>query len=138
MNKDSGGKGIPDELCQIVKDDAIKVLHSICYYIWKAQQWPQDWKRSVFIPMSKKGNAKECSDCHTIFLISHGSKVMFKNLQARHQQYVNSQLPDVQVEFRIEEEQEIRLPTSVGSWRKQGSFKITSTSASLIVWCASQ
>ena len=83
MNKASGGDGIPVELFQILKDDAMKVLHSICQHIWKTQQWPQDWKRSIFIPISKKGNAKECSNCHTIALISHASKVIFKILQAR-------------------------------------------------------
>ena len=83
MNKASGGDGIPVELFQILKDDAVKVLHSICQQIWKTQRWPQDWKRSVFIPVPKKGNAKECSKCHTIALISHASKVMLKILQAR-------------------------------------------------------
>ena len=102
MNKASGGDGIPVELFQILKDDAVKVLHSICQQIWKTQQWPQpqDWKRSVFIPISKKGNAKECSNYHTIALISHASKVMLKILQARLQQYVNHELPDVQAGFR--------------------------------------
>ena len=99
-NKASGGDGIPVELFQILKDDAVKVLHSICQQIWKTQQWPQDWKRSVFIPISKKGNAKECSNYHTIALISHASKVMLKILQARLQQYVNRELPDVQAGFR--------------------------------------
>ena len=89
MNKASGGDGIPVELFQILKDDAVKVLHSIGQKIWKTQQWPQEWKRSVFIPISKKGNAKECSDYHTIALISHASKVMLKILQVRLQQYVN-------------------------------------------------
>ena len=88
-NKTSGSDGIPAELFQILKDDAVKVLHSICQKIWKTQQWPQDWKRSVFTPIPKKGNAKECSNYHTIALISHTSKVMFKILQARLQQYVN-------------------------------------------------
>ena len=83
MNKASGGDGIPVELLQILKDEAVKVLHSICQQIWNSQQWPQDWKRSVFIPISKKGNAKECSNYHTIALISHASKVMLKILQAR-------------------------------------------------------
>ena len=100
MNKASGGDGIPVELFQILKDNAVKVLHSICQQIWKTQQWPQDWKRSVFIPIPKKGNAKECSNYHTIALISHTSKVMLKILQARLQQYVNCELPDVQVAFR--------------------------------------
>ena len=88
-NKASGGDGIPVELFQILKDDAVKVLYSIYQQIWKTQQWPQDWKRSVFIPIPKKGNAKEFSDYCTIILISHASKVMLKILQARHQQYVN-------------------------------------------------
>ena len=95
MNKVSGGDGIPVELFQILKDDAVKVLHSICQQIWKTQQRPQDWKRSVFIPIPKKGNAKECSNYCTIALISHTSKVMLKILQARLQQYVNRELPDV-------------------------------------------
>jgi len=99
-NKASGGDGIPVELFQILKDDAVKVLHSICQQIWKTQQWPQDWKRSVFFPIPKKGNAKECSDYHTIALISHASKIMLKILQARLQQYVNCELPDVQAGFR--------------------------------------
>ena len=99
-NKASGADGIPVELFQILKDDAVKVLHSICEQIWKTQQWPQDWKRSVFILITKKGNAKECSNYHTIALISHASKVMLKILQARLQQYVNHELPDVQAGFR--------------------------------------
>ena len=97
-NKASGGDGIPAELFQILKDDAVKVLHSICQQIWKTQQWPQDSKRSVFIP--KKGNAKECSNYCTVALISHASKVMLKILQARLQQYVNRELPDAQAGFR--------------------------------------
>ena len=99
-NKASGGDGIPVELFQILKDDAMKVLHSICQQIWKTQQWPQDWKRSVFIPIPKKGNAKECSSYCAIALISHASKVMLKILQARLQQYVNRELPDGQAGFR--------------------------------------
>ena len=99
-NKASGGDGIPVELFQILKDDAVKVLHSICQQIWKTQQWPQDWKRSVFILISKKGNAKECSNYCTIVLISHASKVMVKILQARLQQYMNRELPDVQAGLR--------------------------------------
>ena len=95
-NKTSGGDGIPAELFQILKDDAVQVLHSICQQIWKTQQWPQDWKRSVFIPIPKKGNAKEC----TIALISHVSKIMLKILQARLQQYMNRELPDVPAGFR--------------------------------------
>ena len=105
MNKASRGDGIPaisvlGQLFQILKDDVVKVLHSICQQIWKTQQWPQDWKRSVFIPIPKKGNAKEYSNCCTTALISHVSKVMLKVLQARLQQYVNCELPDVQAGFR--------------------------------------
>ena len=99
-NKASGGDRIPVELFQILKDDAVKVLRSICQQIWKTQQWPQDWERSVFIPIPKKGNVKECSNYHTIALISHNSKVMLKVLQTRLQQYMNRELPDVQAEFR--------------------------------------
>ena len=100
MNKVTGSYGFPVELFQILKDDAVKTLHSICQQIWKTQQWPQDWKRSVFIPIPKKGNAKECSNYHTIALISHNSKVMLKILQVRLQQYMNRELPDVQAGFR--------------------------------------
>ena len=89
MNKASGGDGIPTELLQILRDDTVKVLHSICQQIWKTEQWPQNWKRSVFIPVLKKGNAKGCSNYHTIAFISQASKVMLKILQARLQQYVN-------------------------------------------------
>ena len=99
-NKATGGDRIPVELVQILEDDAVKVLHSICQQIWETPQWPQDWKRSVFIPIPKKGNAKECSNYRTIALISHASKVMLKILQARRQQYVNGELPDVQAGFR--------------------------------------
>ena len=99
-NKANGGDEIPAELFQILKDDVVKVLHSICQQIWKSQQWPRDWKRSVFIPIPKKGNAKECSNYHTIALISHASKAMLKILQTRLQQYVNCELPDVQSGFR--------------------------------------
>ena len=95
----SGGDGIPAKLFQILKDDAVKVLQSICQQIWKTQQWLQDWKRSVFILIPKKGNAKECSNCHTIALISHASKVTLQILQARLQQYVNCERPDVQDGF---------------------------------------
>jgi len=95
----SGGDGIPVELFQILEDDAVKVLHSICQQIWKTQQWPQDWKKSVFILIPKKGNAKECSNYHTIAFISHASKVMLKILQARLQQYVNCEHPDIQAGF---------------------------------------
>ena len=100
MNKASGGVEIPVELFQILKDDVVKVLHSMCQQIWKPQQWPEDWKRAVFIPIPKKGNAKECSNYSTIGFISHTSKVMLKILQARPQQYVNCELLDVQAGFR--------------------------------------
>ena len=99
-NKASGGDRLPVELFQILKDDAGKVLHSICQQIWKTQQWPQDWKRSVFISIPTRGNAKECSNYHTIALISHTTKVVLKMLQARLQQYMNHELSDVQVGFR--------------------------------------
>ena len=133
MNKASGGDGIPVELFQILKDDAVKGLNAICQQIWKTQQWPQDWKRSIFIPIPKKDNAKECSNYHTIALISHASKVMLKILQAMLQQYVNHEIPDVQAGFRKKktEEPEIKLPTSVGSSRKKESSRKTSTSALL-------
>ena len=127
--KASGGDGIPVELFQILKDDAVKVLHSICQKIWKTQQWPQDWKRSVFIPIPKKGNAKECSNYRTIALISHTSKVRLKILQARLQQYMNRELPDVQAGFRIG--RGTKLPTSVRSSKKQESSRKISTSALL-------
>ena len=100
MSKASGSDRIPVELFPILKDDAVKVLHSICQQIWKTQQWPQDWKRSFFIPIPNKGHVKECSNYHTTALISHASKVMLKILQARLQQYVNRELPDVQAGFR--------------------------------------
>ena len=99
-NKAIGGDGIPAELFQILKDGAVKVLHSICQQIWKTEQWPQDWEKSVLITIPKKGNAKECSNYHTIGLISHASKVMLKVFQARFQQYVNGETPDVQAGFR--------------------------------------
>ena len=100
MNKAREGSGIPVELFQILKDNAVKVLHSICQQIWKTQQWPQDWKRSVFIPIPSKGNAKECLNYHTIALILHASKVLLKMLHARLQLYMNHELPDVQTGFR--------------------------------------
>ena len=115
MNKAGGGDRIPVELYQILKDDVVEVLHSICQQIWETQQWPQDWKRSVFIPIPRKGNATECSNYGTIGLISHASKVMLKILQARLQQYVNCELSDVQAGFRKGREPEIKLPTSAGS-----------------------
>ena len=140
MNKASGGDGIPLELFQILKDGAVKVLQSICQQIWKTQQRPQDWKRSVFILIPKKGNAKEGLNYHIIALISHASKVMLKILQARLQQYVNRELPDVQAGLQREEKPEIKLPTSTGSLKKQESSRKTSISAlltmpkSLTVW----
>ena len=113
MNKASGGDGIPVELFQVLKDDAVKALHSTCQRIWKTWQWPQDWKRSVFNPIPKKGNAKECSDYHTIALISHASRAILKILQARLQQYVNFQM--FKLELEKAEEPEIKLSTSVES-----------------------
>ena len=100
LYKASVGEGIPVELFQILKDDAVKVLHSICQQMWITQQWPQDWKRPVFIPIPKKGKAKECSNYRTVALISHASKVMLKILQARLQQYMSHELPDVQTGIR--------------------------------------
>ena len=131
MNKATGGDGIPVELFQILKDNAVKVLHSICQQIWKTQQWPQDWKRSVFIPIPKKGNAKECSNYRTIVLISHASKVMLKFLQAMLQQYVNCELQMFKVVSEKSREPEIKLPTSAGSSKKQESSRKTSISALL-------
>ena len=118
MNKASGGNGIPVELFEILKDDAVKVLHSICQHIWKTQQWSQDWKRSVFIPIPKKGNAKECSNYCTIAVISHTSKVMLKIVQAR---TVNLQM--FKLDLEKAEEPEIKLPTSIGSSKKQESSR---------------
>ena len=131
MNKARGGDGIPVELFQILKVNAVKVLHSICQQILKTQQWPQDWKRSVFIPIPKKGNAKECSNYHTIAVISHASNVMLKILQARLQQYVNCELPDVQAGLEKAEESKIKLPASTGSSKKQESSRKASISALL-------
>ena len=129
MNKASGGDEIPVELFQILKDDALKVLHSICQQIWKTQQWPQDWKRSAFIPAPNKGNAKECSDNSTIALISHASKLVLKILQGRLQQYVN--FPIFKLDLEKAEESEIKLPTSVASLKMQESSRKTSISALL-------
>ena len=109
----------------------MKVLYSVCQQIWKTKQWPQDWERSIFIPIPKKGNAKECSNYLTIALISHASEVMLKILQARLQQYVNCEFPDVQARFRKGKEPEIKLPTSVKSSKKHKSSRKTSTSALL-------
>ena len=124
---------VPVELFQILKDDAVKVLHSICQPIWKTQQWPQDWKRSVFILISKKGNAKECSNYCTIALISHTSKVMLKILQARLKQYMNHEFPDVQAGFRKGRGTEIKWPIFTGSSKKQESSRKTSISVLLIM-----
>ena len=131
MRKASGGDGIPVELFQILKDDAVKVLHSICQQIWRTQQWPQDWKRSVFIPIPKKGNVKEYSNYHTTALISHPSKVMLKILQARLQQYVNRDSLMFNLVLEKAEEPEIKLPASSGSWKKQESSRKTFISALL-------
>ena len=131
MNKASGGDGIPVELFQILKDDAVKVLRSICHKIWKTQQWPQDWKRSVFIPIPKKGTAKECSNYDTVALISHASKVMLKILHARLQQNVNCELPDVQAGFRKGRKTSDHIAKSIGSSKKQESSRKTSISALL-------
>ena len=127
MNKASGGDGIPVELFQILKDDAVKVLHSICQQTWKTQQWLQDWKRSVFIPIPKKGNTKECSNYYTTVLISHVSKVMLKILQARLQQYVNSELPGVQAGFRKGRGTRDQIANIHWIIKKQESFKKTCT-----------
>ena len=129
MNKASGGDGIPVELFQILEDDAVKVLHSICQQTWKTQQWPQDRKRSVFIPIPKKGNAKECSNYRTIARISQASKVILKILPARLQQYMNFQM--FQLVLENAEEPEIKLLTSAGSSKKQESSRKTSISALL-------
>ena len=118
MNKASGGDGIPVELFQILKDDAVKVLHTICQQVWKTQQWPQDWKRSVFIPIPKRGNVKECSNYCTIALISHASKVMLKILQARLQQYVNMNFQMFKLVLEKAEEPEIKLTTSFGKSKR--------------------
>ena len=130
-NKVHRSDGIPVELFQILKDDAVKVLHSIWQQIWKIQQWPQDWKRSVFIPIPKKGNAKECSNYRTFALISHASKVMLKILQARLQQYVNCELQMFKQLLEKAEEPEIKLATSAESLKKQESSRKTSISALL-------
>ena len=130
MNKISGSDGILAELFQILKDEALKVLHSICQQIWKTQQWPQDWKRSVFIPIPKKGNAKESSDYHIAALISNASKIMLKILQARLQQF-NENFQMYKLDLEKAEEPEIKLPTSGGSSKKQESSRKTSTLASL-------
>ena len=128
-NKASGRDGIPIELFQILKDDAVKVLHSICQQIWKtAVATEKNWKMSAFIPITKKGDVKECSNYHTIALISNASKVMLKILQARLQQYMNHELPMFKLDLEKPEESEIKLPTSVGSSKKQERSRKTSTS----------
>ena len=130
-NKASGGDGIPVDLFQILKDDAVKVLHSLCQQSWKTQQWPQDWKSSVFIPIPKKGNDKECSNYHTSALISHANKVMLKILQARLQQYVNRELPDVQAGFRKGKGTRDQIANICWIIKKETSSRRTSTSALL-------
>ena len=131
MNKASGGDGIPVELFQNLKDDAMKALHSIGQQIWKMYQWPQAWKMSVFTPIPKKGNAKECSNHYTIALISFASKVILKILQAKLQKYMNHELLILKLVLEKAEETEIKLPTSAGSWKKQESSRKTSISALL-------
>ena len=132
-NKASGGDGIPVELFQILKDDAVQVLHLICQQIWKTQQWPQDWKRSIFIPIPKKGNAKECSNYCTNALTSHARKVMLKILQARLQQYMNHELPDVQAGFRKVKGTRDQIANICWIIIKQESFRKTSIFVLLIM-----
>ena len=115
MNKASGGDGIPVELFQILKDDAVKVLHSICQQIWKTQQWPQDWKRLLFIPIPKKGNSKKSLNYRTIALISQANKIMFKNFQDRLREYVSCEIQMFKLALEKAEEPEFKLPTSIGS-----------------------
>ena len=131
MNKARGDDGIPAELFQILKDDTVKVLHSIGQQIWKTQQWSQDWKSSVFIPIPKKGNAKECSNYRTIALISHASKEMIKILQVRLQQYMNCEFPDVQADFRKGRGTRDQIANITGSSKKQESSRKKSISALL-------
>ena len=128
-NKVSGGDATPVELFQILKDDAVKVLHSVCQQICKTQQWPQDWKRSVFIPTPKKGNAKEWSHYRTITLNSHASKVMLKIFQVRLQKYMNHKIPDVQAGFRKGRETRDQIPNIHWIIKKAREFRKTSTSA---------
>ena len=132
-HKGSGGHRIAVELFQILKDDALKVLHSICQQIWNTQQWSLDWKRSVFIPIPKKGNAKDCSNYHTIALISHASKVILKILQARLQQYINHELPDAQSEFRKGRGNRDQIASIHWMIKNQESSRKTSTSALLTI-----
>ena len=131
LSQASGGDGILAELFQILKDDAVKVLHSICQKICRTQQWPQGWKRSIFIPTPKKGNVKECSNYHTIALISHASRVMLKILQVRLQQYVNGEHPNVQAGFRKGRGSRDQIANICWIIEKQESSRKTSTSASL-------
>ena len=131
-NKASGGDGIPVELFQILKDDDVKLLHSIYQQIWKTQQWPQDWKRSVFIPIPKKGNAKEGSNDRTIALISHSSKLMLKILKVRLQQYVNHDLPDVQAGSRKGRGTRDQIANICWIYKKKENTRKTSTSALFI------
>ena len=133
MNKASGGDGIPVELFQILKDNVVKVLHSICQQIWKTQQWPQDWKRSVFILIPKKGNAKECSNYCTIALISHASKVMLKILQAKFQQSVNRELPDIQAGFRKGRRSRDQISNTCWIIKKARKFKKKKTKPHLLL-----
>ena len=132
MNKASVRFGIPIEIFQTLEDDAVILLYWICQQIWKTHQWPQDWKRSVFIPILQKGNAQECSNCHTIALISHASKVILKILQARLQQYVICEIPDVQVEFRKGRGTRNQIANIPWTTKKQESSRKTSTSAIVI------
>ena len=125
MNKASGSDGIPVELFQILKDNSVKTLHSLCQQIEKIKHWPQDWKWSVFIPIPKKGNAKECSNCHTFAFISHASKVMLKILQARLQQYMNCQLPDVQDEFKKGRGTRVQIARILWLKKEESSRKIS-------------
>ena len=129
MNKASEGDGIPAELFEILKDDAVTMLHSICQEIWKIHQWPQDWKRSVFIPVPKKGNAKECSNYCTAALISHASKVILKILQVRLQQSMNQELPDVQAGFRKGRGTRDQIANIRWIIKKQKNFRKTSTAS---------
>ena len=131
MNKARGGDGIPAELFQILENNAVKLLHSIRQQIWKTHKWPQDWKRSAFIPVPKKGNAKECSNYCTILLISHASKVMLKILRSSLQQYMNLELPDVQTGFRKGRGTRDQIVNVLWITEKQENSRKTSTSASL-------
>ena len=131
INKASGCYGTPVELFKTLKDDAIKVLHSLCQEIWRTQKWPQDWKRSILIPIPKKGSTKECANHWTVAVITHTSKVMLKILRAKLQQYANQELPDVQAGFRKERGTRNQIANIPGSQRKLGNFRKTSTSVSL-------